>query len=373
MPQKFIWNWQQPDWPKFRYDRKKLEALEAEFLLRSGVFMGAFQHIALEEKRRLTVDFISDEALNTSEIEGEVLDRASLQSSIRRNFGMPSDRRKIPPAEQGIAEMMVDLHENFAEPLTHALLFRWHAMLMNGQRDVKSTGCYRASDAPMQIVSGSMDFPKVHYEAPPSARVGREMTRFLKWFNQTAPQGKTPLPALTRAGIAHWHFVSIHPFEDGNGRISRALAEKALSQTLGQSTLIALSQAINKKRKNYYKALESNSRDNGITGWLLYFAQTILEAQTHSRRMVNFLIEKTKFFDRLRGNLNGRQEKAALRMFREGPEGFKDGLSAENYIRITGTSRATTTRDLQDLVKKNAFTKTGELKSTRYHLNIGPY
>ena len=364
------WNWQLTDWPEFQYDQTKIEALEADFLRRAGEFIGAIKHASDADKQQLTVDLISDEALKTSEIEGEILDRDSLQSSIRRNFGLVTDNRKIPPAEQGIAEVMVDLYRNFAEPVSDELLFRWHELLMNGRRDIKDVGRYRTGDGPMQVVSGPIHEPRVHFEAPPSARMRREMTRFIKWFNQTAPTGKYPLPALTRAAIAHWHFVTIHPFEDGNGRIARALAEKAISQNLSQPTLTALSSVINSQRKTYYEVLECGNGRNEITDWVVYFAQAMLDAQSLAQRMVDFIIAKTRFFDRLRGQFNDRQEKALLRIFREGPTGFKGGLSAENYIRITGASRATATRDLNDLVGKNALTQTGMLKSTRYHLNL---
>lgn len=364
------WNWQQADWPTFRYDSRKLEALEARFLHQAGIFTGAAKHVSLDDMQELTVTLISEEALNTAEIEGEILNRESLQSSIRRHFGIATDHRKVPPAEKGMADMRVDLFRNWQAPLADNLLFGWHEMLMSGQRNLKDVGGYRTGSEPMQIVSGAIHAPKVHYEAPPSAGIGKEMARFIKWFNQTAPGGKTPLPALTRAGIAHWHFVMIHPFEDGNGRIARALAEKALSQNLGLPSLIALSHIINSRRKAYYKALEVGSYSNEITAWLVNFAETVLEAQELAQRTVDFLIAKTKFFDRLRGQLNERQEKVIARMFREGPAGFKGGLSAENYITITGTSRATATRDLQDLVSKVALSKTGERKGTRYHLCI---
>lgn len=178
------------------------------------------------------------------------------------------------------------------------------------------------------------------------------------------------MQVLARAGIAHLYFVSIHPFEDGNGRIGRAIAEKAVFQGLGQSTLIALSHSINSKRKTYYEMLERSNKRNEITDWLIYFAGTVLEAQARAQRLLDFLIAKSRFFDRHRGQLNNRQEKAVARMFSEGPEGFKGGLSTENYLRITGTSRATATRDLQDLVEKQALVRTGMLKSTRYHLSI---
>jgi Fic family protein len=175
---------------------------------------------------------------------------------------------------------------------------------------------------------------------------------------------------LTRAGLAHLHFVSVHPFEDGNGRIARALAEKSLAQSMGQPSLIALAYTIERSRKAYYAALERNNKDIEVTDWLTYFAETILEAQRNTTERVDFYIARTKLYEKLRGKLNERQEKVLARMFREGIDGFKGGLSAENYISITKTSRATATRDLQDLVDKRALTKTGELRHTRYHLSL---
>jgi len=197
-----------------------------------------------------------------------------------------------------------------------------------------------------------------------------EMKRFNAWFNDTAPGGKHPLPALTRAGIAHLWFVCIHPFEDGNGRVGRAIAEKSLAQNLGQPSLIALAYTIERKRKDYYKALEDNNKELEIDGWLKYFAQTILEAQNNTIKRVDFYVAKAKFYEKFRGQFNERQDRVVARMFKEGIDGFKGGLSAENYISISHTSRATATRDLQDLVEKGALTKTGELRHTRYYLNL---
>jgi Fic family protein len=365
-----IWNWQQTDWPTFRFERSKLDAMEAQFLQRSGVFSGCIRHISEGDREQITVDLISEEALNTSEIEGEILNRDSLQSSIRRNFGLATDNRRIPPAEQGIAQMMVELYREFDAPMCAPLLFRWHESLMYGRRDLANIGGYRTGPNPMQVVSGPLHDPKIHFEAPPSAAIQAEMGRFMQWFNRTSPGGEAPLPILTRAGMAHLYFVSIHPFEDGNGRIGRAVSEKAISEGLGHAPLIALSLSINRGRKTYYELLERSNKGNEITAWLVYFAQTVLDAQAHSQELVEFLIAKTKFYDRLRGQLNARQEKAIARMMREGPGGFKGGLSAENYIRLTGTSRATATRDLQDLVQKQALLRTGTLKGTRYHLPI---
>jgi len=370
MPRESHWNWEQKGWPVFRFDGTALASLEAEFLRRSGIFIGATMHVAADDKQQLIVDLIADEALQTSEIEGEILSRDSLQSSIRRQFGLTTDNRRVPPAEAGIAEMMVQLYQSFDAPLTEELLFEWHGLLMNGRRDIPDIGRYRTGEQPMQVVSGPLHDPKIHFEAPPSRQIPDEMERFLDWFRDTAPGGKSPLPILTRAGIAHLYFVSVHPFEDGNGRIGRSIAEKAISQALGQPTLIALSHTINARRNAYYDALEQVNTKLEITDWLLYFANTILEAQDYSQRLVEFLIAKTKFYDRFRGAFNERQEKAIARMMREGPSGFQGGLSAEKYISITAASRATTTRDLHDLFEKGALIRQGTLKSTRYELNL---
>jgi Fic family protein len=249
-------------------------------------------------------------------------------------------------------------------------MFRWHTMLLAGDRDIAVIGGYRKHGDPMQVVSGPLHKRKVHFEAPPWDRVPEEMKAFVAWFNDTAPNGKQPLAALTRAGIAHLYFVCIHPFEDGNGRIGRAIAEKVLAQNLGQPSLIALAYTIERKRKNYYAALERNNKTNEITDWLTYFANTILEAQANTIKRLDFYLAKAKFYERMRGQLNERQEKAIARMFREGIDGFKGGLSAENYNSITRASRATATRDLQDLVAKGGLGRTGERRHTRYHLDL---
>ena len=364
------WNWEHPGWPQFTYQAKALEALERQFLWHSGEFVGAFKHIGPDDRNLLRIELVTDEALKTSEIEGEVLDRASVQSSLRQQFGLGSETRRIPPAERGIAEMMVDVYNSFAEPLKHDTMFAWHAMLMSGPRRIQVIGGYRTHTAPMQVVSDRIDDPKVHFEAPSSKRAKAEMDAFVAWFNATAPDGRNPLPPLTRAGIAHLYFVSVHPFEDGNGRIGRALAEKSLAQSLGQPTLISLAYTIERKRKDYYAVLERNSKDIEITDWLMYFAETVLAAQRNTIKRVEFYIAKAKLYEKLRGQLNERQEKVIARMFREGIDGFKGGLSADNYIRIAKTSRATATRDLSDLISKGALTRTGELRHTRYHLNL---
>lgn len=365
-----IWNWQHPDWPNFAYDSTVLEPLEQHFLRRSGEFIGAFRHVGADDQDSLRIELISEEAVKTSQIEGEILNRDSVQSSLRHQLGLGSERPNIPPAERGIAEVMVDLYQNFAAPLTDRTLFDWHGMLLAAGKSISAVGGYRTHDDPMQVVSGPVHKRTVHFEAPPSKAVYKEMKRFITWFNETARRGSRPLPALTRAGVAHLYFVCVHPFEDGNGRVGRALAEKSLAQNLNHPSLIALAYTIERQRKDYYAALERNNKNMEITAWLEYFARTVLEAQNNTITRVDFYVAKAKFYERLRGKLNERQHKVVARMFKEGVDGFKGGLSAENYITITGASRATTTRDLQDLVEKGALARTGQLRHTRYGLNL---
>jgi Fic family protein len=365
-----LWNWEHKDWPEFSFVPAALDGLEMLFHAKSLYLSGTYLHLNRDNKTALTIDLLSDEAYKTSEIEGEYLNRDSLRSSIRRCMGLSADTVKVSPGEQGIAEMMVNLYQTYPLPLTHKMLFDWHLMLTRTRRDLYNIGSYRAHEEPMQVVSGTLEKPKIHFEAPPSARVPDEMNNFVEWFNYTAPNGIAPLPALTRAAIAHLYFVSIHPFEDGNGRIARALVEKSLSQALNRPSLIALSHLIHKHKKDYYSALEKANKNNEISDWLDYFSKTILSAQDYTQQIIEFLIKKTRLFDRMRGQLNERQERVLVRIFQEGVEGFKGGLSAENYIKITKTSRATATRDLQDLVDKEILHRTGERRSTRYSLNL---
>jgi Fic family protein len=364
------WNWEQPDWPNFIYDSRALVPLERQFLRRSGEFVGAYKHIGADDQEILKIEMMSDEAVKTSEIEGEILNRASVQSSLRAQFGLSAEAPNVRPAERGISEMMVDLYRGYADPLTDQTMFGWHKMLLAGDKDIKVIGGYRTHPDAMQVISGPVHKRTVHFEAPPSTRVPDEMKRLIIWFNDTAPGGKTPLPALTRAALAHLYFVSIHPFEDGNGRIGRALAEKSLAQNLGQPSLIALAYTIERKHKDYYAALERDNKDLHVDGWMMYFGNTVLQAQDNTIKRVDFYIAKAKFYEKFRDKLNERQSEVIARVFREGIDGFKGGLSAENYIGISRTSRATATRDLQDLVEKGALTRTGELRHTRYFLNL---
>jgi Fic family protein len=363
------WNWQQPDWPTFTYQPEKLATLEGEFLKLAGLSLGMAIHLSTDDKAELVVQLISNEAVKTAEIEGEWLDRASIQSSIKRQFGYAiPPATKIIPQEQGMVDMMMSLYHQFADPLTHETLYQWHTLLMSGRTDIATIGAYRTHADPMQVVSGYLQKPKIHFEAPPSESMHTEMEAFVTWFNQTHPKmGQTPCSPLVRASIAHLWFISIHPFEDGNGRIARALVEKVLAQALEKPTLIALSQVIQDNRKAYYDELERQNKHNSIDGWLTYFSAVILEAQRFSIAQIDFVIAKAKCLEQHRNLFNARQLKTMLRIFEAGIKGFEGGLSAKNYMAITQTSASTATRDLQELVTWGVLHPTGERKSARYY------
>lgn len=365
-----IWNWQQPGWPTFTWDAARLDRAERIFAENAGLVIGAGRHLEEGDRQALTIEIMCLEAIDTSAIEGEVLDRDSVQASIRRQLGLAVERRKSEPAEAGIAEMMVALYRNLTAPLDHETLFAWHQMVTNGRRDLTDIGRYRRHAEPMQIVSGADYAAHVHFEAPPSKQVPAEMDRFLAWLHDTSPGGKHPLPPITRAGIAHLWFESIHPFEDGNGRIGRAIIEKSLAQGLSIPTLTAVAGTLLRRRKQYYHGLEQASQTLEITDWLLWFAAAVIEAQRRSLALVEFILHKAKLLNRVGNRLNPRQEKAVLRLFAAGPDGFVGGLSAGNYRRITGAPPATSTRDLVDLVELGVLHKTGERKATRYYLNV---
>lgn len=368
------YNWQQPDWPDFKYDlTDSIDQLLA-FAEETGNVSGLLKAAPDAVKVETLIDIMVAEAIKTSEIEGEYLSRQDVASSIRNNLGINQKAQPVKDKKaQGVAELMVDVRNSFTDQLTEKKLFEWHQMLLKDSRTI-NTGAWRKDIAPMQVVSGSVGKEKIHFEAPSSSIVQHEMDRFIQWFNDTAPGGKHEIKkAPVRSAIAHLYFESIHPFEDGNGRIGRAIAEKALSQTLGRPVMLSLSRKIEAHRKNYYQSLEAAQRSNDITGWVSYFVQVILDAQIEAKELLNFTLHKTHFFDIFKDKFNERQLKAVKRMLDEGPKGFEGGMTAQKYISITKTSKATATRDLQSLVESRVLLSAGGGRSTSYSLNIKFY
>lgn len=367
------YNWQQPDWPQFKYSLQGVEDMLLSFSEKVGRVSGILEALPEETQQDVVVDIMLAEAIKTSEIEGEFPNRKDVLSSIRKNLGLHTGPEHIKDKSAiGLGELMIDVRNTFREPLTQEKLFAWHRMLL-GENNRIEVGNWRTHEDPMQVISGAMGKEKVHYEAPPSSSVPNEMQRFIDWFNDTAPGGTNEIrKAPIRAAVAHLYFETIHPFEDGNGRIGRAIAEKALSQTIGRPVVLSLSRTIEANKDAYYNSLEKAQQSNEITPWVDYFVATTLDAQTEAEIQIDFTLKKTRFFDRYKDQLNDRQLTVIKRMLEEGPKGFKGGMNARKYIGITKTSKATATRDMQQLLEIGAFKLAGEAggRSTSYVVNL---
>lgn len=365
------YNWEQKAWPDFTYNLGAIEAELFSFAEQVGHVSGILKSLPDNMQVEALIDVMLAEAIKTSEIEGEYLSRKDVLSSIRKNLGLINKPEHIRDKKaEGIAEMMMDVRNSFKEPLTKDKLYGWHKMLMANNNKI-DVGKWRTQEAPMQVISGALGKQKIHFEAPPSATIPKEMERFISWFNKTAPGGKKEIrKAPLRSAIAHLYFETIHPFEDGNGRIGRAIAEKALSQGIGRPVMLSLSSIIEINKREYYKALEKAQQSNEITPWINYFIRTVLAAQIQSAAQIDFTLKKVKFFDRYRDQLNHRQLTAIKRMLEEGTKGFEGGMNARKYIGLTNASKATATRDLQLLAAIGAFVSSGGGRSTSYQINL---
>ncbi len=365
------YNWQQKDWIKFTFDINEIENSLYIFAEKTGRIQGITKALSKSSHIQTTIDILVSEAIKTSEIEGEYLSRKDVMSSVRNNLNLNTSYENVQDVRaKGIGALVTDVQNSFNVPLTEKTLFDWHKQLLAHEEKLK-IGNWRTHEEPMQVISGAMGKQNVHFEAPASKDVPKEMDLFISWFNSSAPGGSNPIkfPPL-RSAIAHLYFESIHPFEDGNGRIGRAIAEKALLQTLGSPLLISLSTSIEKEKNQYYKALEKSQRSNEITTWLQFFIDIILKALDASEAIIDFTLKKTKLFDRYKTELNERQLKVLRRMLEEGVNGFEGGMTTKKYIGITKTSKATATRDLQNLLEMGVFEIFGKGRNTSYQINL---
>ena len=365
------YNWQHPDWPFFRFIPQHAERNALQFAQKVGKSTGQFDMLPIDTRQDILVDIMVSEAIKTSAIEGEFISRQDVISSIKRNLGFTSNPVDIhDKRSEGMAELLVLVRTTFDQTLSENMLFQWHTLFMKGTQGIE-IGRWRTHAEPMQVVSGAMGKEKIHFEAPPSVAVASEMARFIVWFNASAPNQSGPIEnPLVRASIAHLYFESIHPFEDGNGRISRIIAEKALSQSVGRPVLLSLSKTIEKNKKAYYDALQNGQRSNELTDWVVYFSDVILNSQDDFLATLAFVLEKARFFDIHKVKLNERQRRVVARMFEEGAGGFEGGMNARKYVGISKSSKATATRDLQDLVDKQVLVPVGSGRSSRYQLNL---
>lgn len=362
--------WQHKDWPDFNFDLKNLEKYLFAFYERVGHVSGMLKAIPKDMQTETLLEIMVAEAVKTSEIEGEFLSRKDVMSSIKKNLGLITETESKDIRTVGISSLMIEVRRTFGDPLSEQSLFDWHTLLLSHTKGIE-IGKWRSHPEPMQVVSGAIGKEKVHYVAPPSQLVPAEMGQFIDWFNDSAPGGSKEIKsALVRSAISHLYFESIHPFADGNGRIGRAIAEKALSQGIGRPVMLSLSKTIESNKKKYYRELEKAQYSLLIDSWLNYFVETILEAQIDSENQIDFTLKKVKFFDRFKDLLSDRQKRVINRMLEEGPEGFAGGMNAKKYGSLCKVSKATATRDLQSLLKIGALVVSGGGRSTSYSINL---
>lgn len=364
-----MYNWQLSDWPHFKYNLEEIQVLFSEFAMETGEVTGIVQSLSEELQQETALQIMLAEAVKSSEIEGEYVSRQDVISSLKKNLGLTDlpvtvkDKRA-----SGLAQLMLSVRSAYNSELTIPMISEWHKMLMSENRYI-AAGSWRKGEEPMQIISGTIGKEEVHFEAPPSHNIPGEMERFISWYNQEnfQEQGKIP-KALLRSSIAHLYFETIHPFEDGNGRIGRAIAEHALSNSLNRPVLLSLSKSIEKDKKRYYQELKNAQRTLDITPWIHYFIKMGIDAQQDAKGIALLTVKKAKLFDRHGEKLNQRQVKVIRKILEKGPEGFEGGITAKKYMSITGSSKATATRDLQELFDLGILLREGAGRSVRYFL-----
>jgi Fic family protein len=368
------WIWQYANWPAFTWDAGALSTNLSRARRAQGELAGVARLLDSKLDLSAQIEILTLEALTTSAIEGEKLNPDSLRSSIARHLGLPTAGLPRPsPAVEGLVGVLLDATQRYQQPLTLERLSGWQAALFptgrSGLMEIR-VGTLRGR-APMQIVSGPIGRERVHYQAPPRARVGREMRSFLNWFN-VPPTG---LDGLLRAGLSHAWFEILHPFEDGNGRVGRALLDMALAQDETRSVrLYSMSARFMDQRDAYYAALERTSAgDLDITPWLLWFLEQVEAAirSSESGSLVAAVVQKARFWmQHAQSELNQRQLKVLNRMLEAEPGGFAGGMTNKKYATLTKASPATAQRDLASLVDKGCLVLVGAGRGARYELML---
>lgn len=364
-----MYNWEHKDWANFVYDEQIISEFALRFAELSGVVWGIFNTLDTIKQQTEIIGLMISEALKTSEIEGEMLSREDLMSSIRNQLGLNTTIKNIKDKRsENVALLMLQVRENYNEKLSEKTIKHWHKTLFNNSKYINA-GIYRKGTEPMQIVSGVIGRETVHYEAPPSKSIPQEMKQFIKWYNAFKTDENIQ-KAMVKTAIAHLYFESIHPFEDGNGRIGRVLIEKCLSESLNRQIIFSISTTIERNKKEYYTELNKASKTLVIDSWLVYFAKLLVESQQNAVETINFSLNKTRFWDTYKNSVNKRQSKVLKKMLDMGAEDFKGGMTAKKYISITQTTKATATRDLQELAKLKILIQQGEGRSTHYILSL---
>ena len=359
------------DWPNFRWDHEGLLATLAAVRHRQGRLIGRMEGLGFRLREEAVLDTLTQDVLKSSEIEGEVLDRDQVRSSIARRLGL--DIGALTPADrdvEGVVEMMLDATQHYAEPLNEERLFGWHASLFPtgriGMHRIR-TGAWRDdSTGPMQVVSGPVSKERVHFEAPEAKRLAREMKAFLKWFNH--PPETDP---VLKAALAHLWFVTIHPFDDGNGRIARTIADMGLARSeASPKRFYSMSAQIRLERNDYYEILERTQKGTlDVTPWMHWFLGCLDRAFDGAEATLATVLRKARFWEAHAGeSFNDRQRKIVNRLL----DGFEGKLTSSKWAKVAKCSQDTASRDINDLVKRGILAKDpAGGRSTSYSLRTG--
>ena len=359
--------WQNPEYPDFTYDKDLIITLLSEVRLRQGLLLGKMQRLGFENSKHTVLNVLTEDVIKSSEIEGVKLNIEQVRSSIAQRLGLDIGGDVYVERDvQGIVDMMLDATLNYDKPVTEDRLFGWQASMFPGGR----SGLYRINvgkyrddrNGPMQVVSGPVGHEKVHYEAPPASSLDAEMERLLNFINN---DNSTDL--VLKAGIVHLWFVIIHPFEDGNGRIARALTDLILARSENSSErFYSMSSQIKKERKSYYEILQLTQTDNlDITLWLKWFLENMLAAINSSENLLNDVFKKIEFWNLNKSvTFNERQIKVLKKIL----DNFEGNLTTQKWAKICNCSHDTANRDITDLINKNILIKQGEARSTHYIL-----
>jgi len=370
------WIWELPEWPSLVFDAHRIQPLLAAAKKSQGLILGKAEMVGLEGLQTHIRDSLTQEALTTSAIEGEKLDPESVRSSVARRLGLDTSGAPIREGQrniEGLIDVLQDATLNTDLPLTLERLCNWHGALFptgfSGMQRI-DVGALRA--VPMEIVSGAVGHHKVHYAAPSPEGLAVQVDAFLTWFNQTNPNtGSRPMEGLVRASLSHLWFETLHPFDDGNGRIGRAILQLALGQDMGQAgRIVTLSRQIESCKDQYYSELEraQRSKSMDVTAWVEWMLLQISQASEFASRTIDSAVQRIKF-QAFMANvaLNDRQQKTMKKLLDAGPRGYKGGMTTRKHEQITQTSTPTAARDLIQLEQLGLLKRQGEGRSTRYY------
>ncbi|RON58218.1 Fic family protein [Pseudomonas frederiksbergensis] len=370
------WIWQQPDWPSFNWQAERLAPLLRECVQAQGQLMGMASSVGIPLSAQSELDALLQNIVTSSAIEGETLNVGSVRSSLARRLGLEQlDGDHVSQRSEGLAQLLLDATQHFAQPLTLERLLEWHEWLFPDQEsDLAARSIHVGAlrgDEPMQVVSGRLDRPTVHFEAPPRLGLEQQLETFLVWFE--ASQAQEGLDPLLRAGIAHFWFVTLHPFDDGNGRLTRTITDLALAQGEAQAIrFYAMSASILEDRAGYYRVLEASQKaTTDITEWLEWFLKTLLRSLQQAMTRIESVLGKARFWQAHReSGLTAEQNKVLNRLLDGGERGFEEGISAAQYQAVAKVSKATATRHLAELLEKGCLKRLpGGGRSTRYAIN----